>query len=156
MMRLKRDVPRGLSWALVCGDELIVESDRDLRATRLDDVDVPFADRPGRERGRRLKVIDCPGGLQWVPLGICLGVITPLVDLDLMALGVGRLQRVGDRRGRNSDVHARTVMLLRRWAMRLPTLGEPNCVEPTPSDSSASRVASMVPFATTTAHPGAS
>src|SRR5947199_344602 len=48
----------------------------------------------------------------------------------------------------------RTVMLLRRWAMRLPTRGAPNVVEPTPSESRASRVDSTVPAAKTTAQRG--
>ena len=47
----------------------------------------------------------------------------------------------------------RTVMLLRRCAIRLPTRGAPKRVSPTPRDSSARRVASIVPLASTTAQP---
>jgi hypothetical protein len=43
----------------------------------------------------------------------------------------------------------RTVMLLRRCAIKLPSRGEPKRVSPTLRDSSASRVASIVPLATT-------
>ena len=48
----------------------------------------------------------------------------------------------------------RTVMLLRRCAIRFPARDVPNVVEPTPRESSASLVLSTVPAASTTAQFG--